>query len=219
MSRLFIYCGGGTGKEVLEIAKDINKISKRWDEIYFIDDSLEKDYLNDIRVVNWQEYTNKIRNENDEIIIANGEPYIKKKIYYKLKKIGCNIATIVDPNVNISDFTKLGEGVIIGKGAILTTNIELKKCVFVNVNSTISHDVCVGEFVTISPGCNICGNVNIGDLVYIGTGAIIRDEINIGSESVVGMGAVVTKNIEHEVVAFGAPAKIIRKNTDKRVFK
>ncbi|HQQ88438.1 MAG TPA: hypothetical protein PLA72_10605, partial [Smithellaceae bacterium] len=37
--KLFIYCAGGFGKEIMDVARRINNLENRWDEIYFIDDN------------------------------------------------------------------------------------------------------------------------------------------------------------------------------------
>ena len=89
----------------------------------------------------------------------------------------------------------------------------------INKHAVIGHDVTVGDYSVISPNVTIGGNVNIGLGCYIGSGAIIRNGINIGDNSIIGMGAVVLKDVEPNSVMVGNPAKFIRENTDKKVFK
>ena len=43
-------------------------------------------------------------------------------------------------------------------------------------------------------------------------GANVIDGINIGKNTIIGAGSVVTKPIPDNVVAYGAPAKVIRNN-------
>ena len=54
--------------------------------------------------------------------------------------------------------------------------------------------------------------MNIGEKSTIGAGAIIIDGIEIGSNTIIGAGSVVTKDIPADVIAYGNPCKIIRKN-------
>jgi len=89
----------------------------------------------------------------------------------------------------------------------------------INKHAVIGHDVTVGDYSVISPNVTIGGNVNIGLGCYIGSGAIIRNGINIGDNSIIGMGAVVLKDVETNSVMVGNPARFIRENTDKKVFK
>lgn len=51
----------------------------------------------------------------------------------------------------------------------------------------------------------------IGNNVQIGAGSIILPGIKIGCNVLVGVGAVVTKNVEHNSIVVGNPAKILRK--------
>jgi len=43
-------------------------------------------------------------------------------------------------------------------------------------------------------------------------------EVKIGDSSIIGMGSVVYKDIPDEVIALGNPARVARKNEDKKVF-
>lgn len=55
--------------------------------------------------------------------------------------------------------------------------------------------------------------VTIGKNVWIGSGAIIMPGVTIGDNSVIGAGSVVTKNIPEDTLAYGVPARIIKKLT------
>lgn len=54
-------------------------------------------------------------------------------------------------------------------------------------------------------------NTTIGEGATIGAGAVINDQISIGKHSFIGAGAVVTKDIPDNVIAYGTPAKVIKK--------
>ena len=71
----------------------------------------------------------------------------------------------------------------------------------------------------MSPGCIVSGEVTIGEDTYIGTGAVIRNQVTIGKNCIIGMGSLVTKDIPDNVVAYGSPCRIVRENTDGKVFR
>jgi len=80
------------------------------------------------------------------------------------------------------------------------------------VNTSVSHDCVIGDFVNINPGAVVCGNVNVGEGCYIGAGATIIDKVSIGDWSTIGAGAVVIHDIPPYVTAVGVPARVIQEN-------
>lgn len=54
------------------------------------------------------------------------------------------------------------------------------------------------------------GGIRIGEDVWLAAGAILLDGVTIGSGSIVGAGSVVTRSLPENVIAVGAPAKVIR---------
>ena len=53
--------------------------------------------------------------------------------------------------------------------------------------------------------------IKIGEGVWIGSHAVILPGVQIGEGAVIGAGAVVTKDVPSFSIAFGVPAKIVRK--------
>lgn len=219
MKKLFIYCCGGLGREILELAKEINEIYQKWAEISFIDDNKVASMVNEAKVYSYDYIVNNKVNFDIEVIVASGEPQYRKKIYEKLKSSNIKIATLIHPDCKISKFNSIGEGCIIMSGVTLTTNINLKTCIVLYSNTILTHDVEIGDFSVISLGCNVSGKVKIGTCTYIGSGVSIRDEVIIGSDSIIGIGSVVTKSIPDNVIAYGNPAKVIKQNIEKKVFR
>jgi acetyltransferase-like isoleucine patch superfamily enzyme len=50
-------------------------------------------------------------------------------------------------------------------------------------------------------------------------GALIKEKLRIGRASIIGMGSVVHSDVPEEVIALGNPARVVRRNEDKKVFK
>ena len=50
-------------------------------------------------------------------------------------------------------------------------------------------------------------------------GVQIKEGISIGSNTIIGMGSVVYNDIPDNMIAIGNPARPIKKNLSKRVFK
>jgi len=54
------------------------------------------------------------------------------------------------------------------------------------------------------------GGIQIGEDVWLAAGVILLDGVNIGSGSIVGAGSVVTRSLPENVIAVGAPARVVR---------
>ena len=52
----------------------------------------------------------------------------------------------------------------------------------------------------------------VGNETFMGINSIIKNKVVVGDKVMLGMGAIVTKDLPSNVVAFGSPAKVIRKN-------
>lgn len=221
MKKLFIYGAGGLGRGVIELAEIINSKDNIWDIKGFIDDSkvIKGKKINGYNVYSFEDIKNRFNSDDVEISVAIGDPYIKKNIIKNIEKLNCKVASLIHPNCYISKWNQIGKGVIIRDGCSISTNVIMHDYVIINMNCSIGHDVVINDYVTISPGSNISGNVNIGEMTYIGSGVNIRDELTIGDGAIVGIGSTVVKNIPSDVVVVGNPARVLKENIEKKVFK
>lgn len=143
-----------------------------------------------------------------QLIIAVGDPRIRKKIILKLQKINdFKYATLVHPNVKISKSVTIQEGSVICANSILTVDINIGKHCHINLATTIGHDTIMGDYCTTAPQTIISGNVVIDNGVEIGTGAAIKQGIKLENGSMLGMGSVLTKNMDRNYIYLGSPAR------------
>jgi galactoside O-acetyltransferase len=107
--------------------------------------------------------------------------------------------------------------------------------VYCNSNVTFVDDerVYIGDYCMIAPNVVISTSghpvlpilrenhyvynlpVRIGGNVWIGSGVQINPGVTIGDNTVIGAGSVVTSGIPANVVAFGAPCRVIREIGEK----
>jgi len=217
--RLFIYCAGGQGRDVLKVAKAAYAAGGGWEEIFFVDDGFAGNEVNGIPVLSLNICLDRYGPRDGGFQIASGEPRLRQDLTKKLLAHGRQLETLVHPSLELSPFQDIGEGAFIGEGVVLSDNLSIGPCACLNANSTVGHNSSIGAYSVISPGAIISGEVTIGANTYIGTGAILRDEIEIGRDRVIGMGSLVTKSIPAGVVAYGSPCQIIRENKTGSIFK
>jgi sugar O-acyltransferase (sialic acid O-acetyltransferase NeuD family) len=116
----------------------------------------------------------------------------------------------------VSAQARVGHGVFLAPGAIIAPFATLGDLVTINRNTSIGHHTTIGAFSSINPGCNIGGKCEVGENVTIGLGSAVLDHVTIGRNTVIGAGSVVTRSIPEDVVAWGAPAKVIRPRSESK---
>lgn len=100
--------------------------------------------------------------------------------------------------------------IIIGDNALIAPNVQIYTAFhptnardrFGEVKEDGSFEFCKTQTAPVI----------IGDNVWIGGGAIIMPGVTIGSNVVIGAGSIVCKDIPDDVIAFGNPCRVIRKN-------
>lgn len=210
MKNLVIIGAGGCGREVLQWAKDINEVEKRWHIKGFIDDN--HDVLSgrkcDVAVLaKIDEYEIEI---NDEFVCAIGDARIRKRVVEKLKARGAKFITLIHPSAILADNCLLGEGVVIYPYTIISDNVIISDGCIINAFSSVGHDSVLGEYCTISAHCNITGMCRLGDQVFMGTTSHIIPGIKVGNGVYICAGSTVMTRVRDGVKILGYPAKILK---------
>ena len=110
--------------------------------------------------------------------------------------------------VTIGDRVHIGENVCISRGMIDDTTI----CDGVKIDALvhIAHNCVIGKNSMILVPTSVSGSVEIGEDCHIAAD-IIRNQVVIGNQAMLGLGSVVVKDIPENVIAYGNPAKPVRK--------
>lgn len=219
MSALFVYCAGGFGKEVMDVARRYNASNQRWTDIFFIDDYCETETRYSASVFNFEKAYSWLAIHDGEVIIATGEPAHRAILREKLENHGVRLGKLLDSSTIVSDSARIDRGVVVTPFSSISSDAILEVNSSINTMSIVGHDVIVGENTVISSMVNIGGKARIGKNCYIGMGALVKDEVNIGDNVIIGMGSVVYNDIPDNVIVLGNPARPMRLNDDKIVFK
>jgi sugar O-acyltransferase (sialic acid O-acetyltransferase NeuD family) len=214
---LGIIGAGGLARELLELAKIINSSEERWDDFVFIDVKPGDD-VNGVNVISYEQALEKFSGEL-EATVGIGEPATRKRVFGELERDGIEVATLIHPDVYIPNTTTVGKGVTIQMGVFVSCNVTIEDYVIIQPHANIAHDDVLKKGSSVSAFCNLGGNVTIGEYAYLGLSACVKQGLSVGGDSIVGMGAVVCESVPDEVVAFGNPARIEKKNDEHRVFK
>lgn len=146
-----------------------------------------------------------------DLAIGLGNPEARRKVVEGLQSLGVmNFPNLVHPRAWLGANVKLGGGVVICAGALLTTDITLGEHSHVNIGATVGHDAVVGAFSTLSPGVHLSGRVQLGEGVEVGTGACVNPGLSLGAGAVIGAAAAVVRDVPAGCTAVGVPARVIK---------
>lgn len=147
-----------------------------------------------------EQVTASLRQEKCRELRQHGVRMLDPKSLYIDWEVQASSGVVLYPNVIIEGATRLGEGVIVGAGSVITDSIvydfaEIKPYSVLE-EATVGEHVSVGPFARLRPGADIGKNSKIGNFVeikksklhhgvkvshlsYVGD-AEIGDETNIG---------------------------------------
>lgn len=216
--RLLIYCAGGLGKTLLDVARAINAVSPRWKDIAFIDDVTEETESLGARVYKYSDILKISEKEEIECIIATGEPVSRKALYDKLKADHIPLTNIIAPSAHLSDDITLGHGIIIFPDSVITSAVDIKDNVFIGKHAYLGGDVSVGEHSVLSARPYAGEHVSVGKQVFVGAGALLNEGITIKDDALISIGSVVFQDVGENKIIMGNPGKEIGNKESRHVF-
>ena len=112
-----------------------------------------------------------------------------------------------------------GYNIYLGAGTFLNHNCYLMDCAEIRFGKKVFVGPNCGFYTAIHPldivkraeGLEIAKPIEIGDDVWIGGDVTILPGVTIGRGSVIGAKSLVTRDIPDNVMAFGNPARVVKK--------
>ncbi len=124
---------------------------------------------------------------------------------------GLALATAIHPRAVVARDASIGAGSVIAAGAVVGPGSTIGANAIVNTLAGVDHDCVVGDGAHVCPGARLGGGVTVGERAWVGIGATVRDRVRLGRGAVIGAGAVVLHDVPDGVVAYGVPAKAVRR--------
>lgn len=143
-------------------------------------------------------------------VIAAGEPKLRRALRLAVEASGLELGNAIHPSALVSPATRLGRGIVILAGSVLSDNPVVEDNVWIGLAATITHDTRVGRDSLIGGRSAIGAYVDIGEGAMIGWGAVVGLRCRIGAGAAVGSGANVASDIPERAVAVGNPARVVK---------
>jgi sugar O-acyltransferase (sialic acid O-acetyltransferase NeuD family) len=147
------------------------------------------------------------------VIVAVGDNFDRSKVVSHVRGICPDIPFVssVHPKASIATDVSIGEGTVIMAGVSVNSSCSIGRFCILNTNSSLDHDSIMEDFSSLAPRATTGGNCRIGSYSAISIGAVLIRGVHIGNNTVVGAASLVLKSIDSFIVAYGSPAKAIRK--------
>lgn len=146
-------------------------------------------------------------------IVAIGDNFTRSKVVKEIRNSISDFKFInaIHPSVIMGKDVQIGSGCLLMPGVILNNNSRVGDHCILLTRSSLDHDSKLGDFSSLSPGVTTGGRVNIGKCSVIGIGANILHCKSVGDHCVIGGGALINKDIVDHSIAYGVPARIVKK--------
>lgn len=115
------------------------------------------------------------------------------------------------PLATVSRSVKMGYGNIILSNVVINPNVIMGNFNTFNANVLIGHDTVMGDSNFYAGHSVIGSNLKIGNGNFFGLNSSAKNFIKIDDFNIIGMAANVVKDVSHNQVLIGNPAKQLNK--------
>ncbi|MFH1868850.1 MAG: acetyltransferase, partial [Candidatus Omnitrophota bacterium] len=144
------------------------------------------------------------------IIFGFGDNNARIRLSRVAKEKGMKLAAAIHPKAVIAGDVLIGCGSVVCAGTVVNPGSSIGENTIINTSASIDHECSIGEGAHIGPGVCLGGKVKIGKAAWICIGSTVKDGISVGAGSMIGAGSLVLDDIPSGVIAYGAPAKVVK---------
>lgn len=209
-----LYGNGPLAKEILFYNRTYNLFKI----IAIIDDAVEvEENIEGIPVMNFTKFQERYSLQNvPRVLITIGYTkcnFVRESIYTKLKLAGYKFTNFISPRATLWVDLAENENVIILDNVFVGPQCRIGNGVVICPGTMLSHGVQVDDFVFCSDGVVVGGNAKIGKNSFLGLNSTIKSSSKIGEKNIVASAANVIHNSEPFSVLKGNPAIAVIKDT------
>ncbi len=212
MKDLYLIGAGGFSKEVLHLVEIIEKVEKKWNQVFYIDDNPEliNTEIRGVKVIAGVDFFDTLDFEVDVVITVNNVKH-REIIINKLKlNERIKFPNLFSPFAIIDhDYLKIGKGNIIMHYVILSAHLQIGDFNIFNSYTGIGHECKIGDINSFGPRVALSGAVSVGRMNDFAVNCTVLQNKNIGSNNIFWMNSSVMRNLKDDNTYFGIPAKKI----------
>lgn len=145
--------------------------------------------------------------------IAIGDNWQRLAVAGRLQAMvpGLEFPTVIHPRATVARSISCGEGAVLLAGSVINSYASVGRFCLLNTCSSLDHNAVLEEGASLAPNACVGGATHIGRCTSVGLGASVIQKLSVGAHCVIGAGAVLVCDLESGVVAYGNPARVIRR--------
>jgi sugar O-acyltransferase (sialic acid O-acetyltransferase NeuD family) len=145
-------------------------------------------------------------------IVGIGDNWTRKRVTDCLRKHvpDFRFGVAVHPSAYLSRDADPGPGTIIMGRVFIGIGTKIMEGCVLSSKASFEHDSTMHPFSSLGAGVTCGGHVNVGICSAICIGVTVAHKTSVGDYAVVGSGSTIVRNIPDGVVAYGAPARVVR---------
>jgi acetyltransferase EpsM len=151
----------------------------------------------------------------NNLVFGGGECQARLELSKFASVKGFQLATVIHSRAFVATDVLVCRGTVILAGAIVNSDARIGENVIVNTSASVDHECLIEDGAHIGPGAHLGGKVFVGRAAWVGIGATVKDRVSIGAGAMIGAGAVVVDDIPDGVLAYGVPARVVKKDRDR----
>lgn len=149
-------------------------------------------------------------------IVAIGDNWTRHLVVNGIRKAVPDFPFVraIHPSSLLGRGVRIGSGTVIMAGVSINSDTTIGDFCIVNTSASVDHDNELDDYVSVAPGVVTGGNVRVGRFSALSIGAAIIHGRTVGPHAVVGAGATVIDDIPGYSVAFGTPARVVKRRKE-----
>jgi sugar O-acyltransferase (sialic acid O-acetyltransferase NeuD family) len=148
--------------------------------------------------------------DHDAIILGIGDNRVRARLFEQLASSE-HLPAVVHPRATVAPSASIGAGSVLFAGAVVNPDAVLREDAIVNTGATVDHECVLEAHAHVGPGSHVNGACVLGEGALLTTGVVVGRGVTIGAWTTVGAGAVVLRDLPSQVLAYGVPARIVRR--------
>ena len=119
----------------------------------------------------------------------------RRELFQKAKQYGFEFPAVADPSAIVASSAHIGQGVFIGKRAVVNAGARLSDFAIINSGAVVEHGSHIGAFSHVSVCSVVCGGADIKEDVFLGAGSTVIHNITVGRNSLAGAGSTILADV------------------------